>query len=159
MLERIVQQVQLWAKFLFGKNAGLVAVFSQDDWNVETAGNQQRLVAEVTRRSARIDQQNAARLAAVASREDVEADASGFQQLAEENYERSFAGASDGKIPDADHLAFEAPGGEHLTVVEGISDAGGQTVDLGKEIQGNGLLGVRSQASGPASQELRGFVT
>ena len=48
VLEGIVQQVQSWAEFLFGKNAGLVALFSQDDWNVETAGNQQRLVAEVT---------------------------------------------------------------------------------------------------------------
>ena len=100
-------------------------------------------------------------MAAVAAREDVEGDASGFQQLAEKNYERSFAGAPDGKIPDADHRAFQALGWKHLTVVKGISDAGCQTVDLGKRIQGNGLLGVRSQVSGlrPSVSELRGFVT
>ena len=125
----------MWAKFLLGKKPGLVTVFAHYDGNLQPAGQEQGFVAKVARGSAGIDEQNAAGLAAVTSREDVEGDPAGFQQLAEKNHERSFPRAADREIADAYHRPFESPGGQEFAVVERVFGSNRQAVDGGERIQ------------------------
>ena len=49
MLEAIVEQVDLRSKLLFGKDAGSMAVFADDDRHIQTPRQQQRFIAEITR--------------------------------------------------------------------------------------------------------------
>ena len=49
MLEAIVEQVELRSELLLGKDAGGVAVFADDDRDIQTPRHQQRFIAEIAR--------------------------------------------------------------------------------------------------------------
>ena len=112
MLEAIVEQVQLRSELLFRKNAGGVAVFADDDRDFQAPRQKQWLIAEIARGAGGIDQGHASGLAPVAAGEDIEFDASFFQQLAQKQHKRRFARSADGQVSHAHHRAARASGRE-----------------------------------------------
>jgi hypothetical protein len=65
VLKAIVEQMKLRAKLGFGKASGAVAILADDYRNLQTAGDQQRFITELLRRSSGINVQNTASGASV----------------------------------------------------------------------------------------------
>ena len=123
MLEAIVEQVELRSKLLFRKNAGGVAVFSDDDWDPQAPRQKQWFIAEIARSTGGIDQGHASGLAPVAAREDIELDLSLFQQLAEKQYKRRFTRSANGQVSHAHHRGVEPLGANDSAVIKRVSRA------------------------------------
>jgi hypothetical protein len=78
VLKAIVKQMKFWAEVGFGQASGCEAVFAYEYGHLQATGDQNRLVAEISRRSVGIYFQRSAAGAAVASGEHVELDATCF---------------------------------------------------------------------------------
>jgi hypothetical protein len=94
-----------------------VAILAEYNRHLQTAGNQQRLVAKLGGKPAGIDQEHSSRLAAVAAGEHVELCSSSLQQFAQQNHEWGFARASDGEVADADHRSAQRTDRQNSTIV------------------------------------------
>jgi hypothetical protein len=129
MLESVVEQVELRAEAGFGETSGGVAIFSDDHRDLELAGDQEWLVAELLRESGGINQQHAAGVPTVAARENVKLDAASLEQLAEQQNEGSFSRTSGGEIANADDRPFEAPGAEDAAAIKRVARADNASVD------------------------------
>ena len=127
MLKAIVEQVELRPEFLFRKDSGSVAVFADDDWDLQTPRHQDRLIAEIGRGSGGIDQGHASGLASVAAGEDVELDVSLFQQLSQKEHERRFARSADGQVSHAHHRPSEPLGTDDAVVIKGVPRANAES--------------------------------
>src|SRR5579864_1735429 len=109
MLKAVVEEMQLRSEFCFSTEACLVAVFSNDDRRLEFARYEQRFIAELLRQARGIDKAHAPGAAPVAARKDIELDSTRLEQLAQQNHERSFSGATCRKIAHADDRAPQPP--------------------------------------------------
>src|SRR5215471_16260979 len=123
MLKAVIEQVQARAKIFFGEAAGGVAVFSDHHRNFETPRDQERLVAVFRGGAVGMNQRHALCLAAVATRQDVEADTTTLEHLAQRDDERRFARAAGGDGADADHRAAQAPRRKNAAVIELVTRA------------------------------------
>ena len=110
VLESVVEQVSLRPELLFGKQAGGIAIFADNDGHTQLARDQQRLIAEFLRRTCRIDQRTPFVCAAIAAREHVEGDAALLQQFAQHDEKRRLAGASGRDAANADHGPLQPVG-------------------------------------------------
>src|SRR5580700_4299218 len=136
--------MQLWPEPALGKAPSFVSIFTHHHWNLQPASDQQWLVPELLRQPARIHQHHSPALATVTSREDVEFNASGLQQLPEQHHKWSLARPAGREISHADHGSVEAPGPQPPAVVERIARPHGNSVDAGKWIQS--LRAARAEA-------------
>ena len=123
MLEAIIEQVELRSELLFRKDAGGVAVFSDDDRDLQAPSQKQWFIAEIARGTGGIDQGHASGLAPIAAREDVELDLSLFQQLAQKQHKRRFARSADGQVSHAHYRAAEPLGANDAAVIKRVSRA------------------------------------
>ena len=100
-----------------------MAVFADDDRDLQAPRHQQRFIAEIARGAGGIDQGHASGLAPVAAREDIEFDASLFQQLAQKQHKRRFARSADGQVSHAHHRAAEPLGASDAAVIKRVTRA------------------------------------
>src|SRR5437868_4262648 len=96
VLEAVIEQMKARTKELLRINAGMVAIFADNNRNTEGARDQQRLVSELFHRTARLDQQNSFAGASVTAREHVKLHPARLQQLTQRNYKGRLAGAASG---------------------------------------------------------------
>ncbi len=72
MLKPIIQQMNLRTELRLGEAPSLVAIFPHHHRRLQPSSNQQRLIAEIPRQPAGIDQQHSASLAPVTARKHIE---------------------------------------------------------------------------------------
>src|SRR5437763_1826086 len=143
MLEAIVENVQLWAELVLCKDAGTVAVFSNDHRASETARDQQWFVAEVIRRAIAIDSEHSTCASAVAARKNVILNVARFEQLAEQHDKRCFARSSNRNISHADDGLRQSARLQDASIVQTVANLRGGAVNHAERAQ----AGVTSRAS------------
>jgi hypothetical protein len=73
--------------------------------------------------ASRVYRKHAVGLASVTAREDIEFQASRFEQLSQQKDKRCFARSSDGEVADADHGATESLGTSEASIIKCVTDA------------------------------------
>lgn len=127
MLKAVVEQVELRSELTLGKHAGRVAVFSDNDWDLQAPRHQEWFIAEVGYGASRIDQGHAPGLAPVAAGENIELDPSLFEQLPQKEHERRFARSANGQVSDAHYRSPKPLGASDAAVIKRIPRANPDT--------------------------------
>src|SRR3954451_14812619 len=100
-----------------------VPVFSNHHVHAQATCHQQRFVSKLSRRARRVNDSNATDTTAITTREDVEGNASLFQQFANQDRERRFAGASYADVADAHHWPTKFEALKSSRIIETIARA------------------------------------
>src|SRR5580698_2342773 len=103
MLKPIIQQMKLRTESRLREAACLITILSNHHRSPQPSSNQQGLVTEIPRLTARVHLQHSTRLSPVSTRKHIEVNASRLQEFTQQNDKRSFPRAPGGEIAHADH--------------------------------------------------------
>ncbi len=123
MLEAVVEKMELRSELFLGENSRSVTGFPDDDRNIQTPCHEQRFVAEIMGRARWVYQQHAVALASVAPGEDIEFQATGFQQLSQQEDKGRFARSADGEVADTNHRALQPLGASEASLIKCVTGA------------------------------------
>ena len=134
-LKAIVEQMQVWTELCLSKLSCRIAVLSDNHRNLQSAGYEQRLVAELLRQSRRIHQQYASASSAISAGEHIEFHSARFQQLSEQHDKWRFSRAPGRYVAHTDDRADQLSHWQQPAIVKGIPRCNDCAVDSREGIQ------------------------
>src|SRR5882724_9825722 len=122
MLKSIVEQVKFGREVFFRQQASLIAVRAYDHRNLESLGDQQRLVAELLWRAGGINDCGFSRGAAITAGKHIKGYSTLTEQSSQRDDKRRLSTPPDGDVSNAHYRTRKAARFQELTIIERIPD-------------------------------------
>ena len=128
MLKTVVKNMNRGVVLFLGKHACLISAFANYNGAAKPLSDQERLVSEIERCAVGGDGHCAVGFTSISAGEDIECNATLFQQFAQQDHERGFARSADRNISDADYWTEQLARFEDAAVVQAVASCGDQPI-------------------------------